>query len=185
MSTNYQDERTLTGVFSDVVKNAEGFLHVVKNHQMTFFNDLRVRLETLITNWDKNEGQDIRFQLEVSKNEVGFSALRLSAVSIVENDPLRDGDTQSEIEIVVAADDNVYLFDRKDENDRGKYYPAHAVAVVQGYASRMPIDIMNDIRAKLVMIDPEYIGKHFGETCCTALAAGEGHSLYHLKNDLV
>jgi hypothetical protein len=185
MSTDYRDERTLKGVFSDVVKNAEGFMHVVKNHQATFFQDLGVRLETLIANWDTNEGRNVRFQLEVSKNEVGFSALRLSAISIVDGDDLRNGATLSDIEIVVSADDSVYFFDRMDENDRGKYYPAHAVAVVPGYRSRMSIDIMNDIRAKLVMIDPEYIGKHVGQTCCTALAAGQGHSLYQIKNDLV
>lgn len=181
MALNNLDPRDLQRIFDENVKNAGNFLHQVTQHQIPFFERLILGFETLTKNWPKLGGCVISY--EVTRNQLGLSAL--SVIGLLEESRLslwsgnalsRDQRIVTEIEIAVSADGNVYIFKRDKKNHPKDYFPSHAAATVNGYNSRMLADVLSDLRAKLVMVDPDFIGKYIEQTS-VSLSAGQGAAL--------
>lgn len=170
------DQQFLVGVFAEVVRHAGAHLHQVKNHQIPTFTRLLAGFETLIENFGSaKKNQGLSFSVTAPVNQIGFSVIALSCRSA-------EGNELSNIEVAVAADRNIYLFNRSKDPSTD-FFPAQAHAVVKG--DQTISDVTNAIRTALVMLDPKYIGPFIAETCSTQLVAGVGHDLFKIRHDLI
>lgn len=187
---NFRDDpRFLAGVFDEAANHSRAYLHQVGNHQAKFFVRLLAGFETLIANWGQPEEKTgHRYDVKALQNEPGLSVISLTCRA-------RSGRLLSHIDVAIGGDANVYfykrptglfsrLFQRTASHDSG-FFPAHADAVVKGEQTQLILEVTNGIRTALKMLDPKYIGWFYAERCSVELAAGSGHDLYAIRNDLV